>query len=61
MMGVIRLNADGTETVIVPNTDEEERRGRENILRLARAIARLAAKEDYEAALAAGCAEQSKA
>lgn len=61
MMGVVRLNADGTETVLVPNTEEEERRGRENILRLARALARLAAKEDYEAALAAARAKQSKA
>lgn len=47
-MAVVRLGPNGEVEVIVPPTPEEEARGREKILDVARALGRLAAARDFE-------------
>jgi len=51
-MGVVRLGPNGEIEVIDPGTPEEQAQAWEKLLDLARALGRLAAKQDYERALA---------
>lgn len=48
-MGVVRLGPDGSVEVLDPGTPEEAERAQEALLRLARALGRLAAERDWAA------------
>ena len=51
-MGIVRLGADGSVEVLGPSTPEEVARAQEGLRNLARALGRLAAARDFEAARA---------
>lgn len=52
-MAIINISLDGTRTVIVPPTPEEEAQADAAVLRIIEALAHLDAKRDFEAEQAA--------
>ncbi|GAA0755974.1 hypothetical protein GCM10010203_19220 [Actinomadura yumaensis] len=55
-MGIVRLGADGSVEVLERSTPEEAARAQEGLLNLARALGRLAAARDFDAARPRGAA-----
>lgn len=51
-MGIVRLGADGSVEVLERSTPEEAASAQEGLLNLARALGRLAAARDFDAARA---------
>lgn len=47
-MGIVRLHHDGRVEVIDPGTPEEQARGEEKLERLIEALARQAARRDFD-------------